>query len=86
MRAAMTEGLVIDVRGLKCPLPVLKMERRLRSCPAGMRVIVLATDPLAALDIPNFCREAGHQLLAAERDDGALRFEIEKGPAEPSAR
>jgi tRNA 2-thiouridine synthesizing protein A len=81
----MTESLVIDVRGLNCPLPVLKVERRLRSCPVGMRVTVLTTDPLAALDIPNFCREAGHRLLATERENGAIRFEIETGRVKPSA-
>jgi tRNA 2-thiouridine synthesizing protein A len=82
----MTEAVVIDARGLKCPLPVLKLERRLRSCPVGAHVTVLATDPLAGLDIPNFCREAGHRLLASEREEGAMQFEIETGPVKGSAR
>ena len=73
------EIILIDVRGLKCPLPVLKTERRMRDFPSGTRFVVLATDPLAAIDVPHFCGEKGHKLLAAGKDGEALRFEIEKG-------
>jgi tRNA 2-thiouridine synthesizing protein A len=73
------EALLIDVRGLKCPLPVLKTARRMSSRAAGTRFVVLADDPMAAIDVPNFCREEGHRLIAAERSGDALRFEIEKG-------
>jgi tRNA 2-thiouridine synthesizing protein A len=71
--------VTIDVRGLKCPLPVLKAERRMRDHPPGTRFILLATDPLAAIDLPHFCAENGHRLLAKSGDAGLLRFEIEKG-------
>lgn len=74
----MTEPLMIDVRGLKCPLPVLKTAKRMAPLGAGSRVVVLTTDPMAAIDIPHFCREHGHILLATGDLDGALRFEIEK--------
>jgi tRNA 2-thiouridine synthesizing protein A len=72
-------AVTIDVRGLKCPLPVLKAERRMREHPPGTRFILLATDPLAAIDVPHFCAEHGHRLLAKSGDAGLLRFEIEKG-------
>lgn len=71
--------VIIDVRGLKCPLPVLKAERRMRSHASGTRFVVLATDPMAAVDVPHFCNENGHRLLASGREDSGLRFEIEKG-------
>ena len=73
------EPVTIDVRGLKCPLPVLKSERRMRDYPSGTRFVILATDPLAAIDLPHFCAENGHRLLAKGGDAGLLRFEIEKG-------
>jgi tRNA 2-thiouridine synthesizing protein A len=75
----MTEPITIDVRGLKCPLPVLKTERRMRDLPAGTRLLVLATDPMASIDLPHFCNENGHRLIASRREGEALRFEIEKG-------
>lgn len=70
----------LDLRGLLCPLPVLKTRRRLAGRPAGTRIVVLATDPMAAIDIPHHCAEAGHLLLGQRRrDDGVLEFEIERG-------
>ena len=75
----MDGSIVIDVRGLKCPLPVLKTDRRMRDYPAGARFVVLSTDPMAAIDVPHFCTENGHRLLASGKEGDALRFEIEKG-------
>lgn len=74
----MDEPMIIDVRGLKCPLPVLKTAKRMSSLAAGARVIVLTTDPMAAIDIPHFCRETGHRLIDTSRQDHVLKFEIEK--------
>lgn len=77
----MDELRVIDVRGLKCPLPVLKAARRMKEYAAGTRFLLIATDPMAAIDVPHFCNENGHRLLADSREGGELRFEIEKGGA-----
>ena len=68
----------IDARGLKCPLPVLKTEKRLATLPAGAVLIVLATDPVAKIDIPLFCRQRGYP-CAETRDGDVLRFAITKG-------
>jgi tRNA 2-thiouridine synthesizing protein A len=75
-----TEGH-IDARGLKCPLPVLRMEKWLATAPAGARVTILATDPMAKIDIPLHCRQNGHTVTQDATDDGALRFAIIKGGA-----
>lgn len=69
---------LLDLRGLKCPLPVLRAEKRLAQLPAGARLAVLATDPVARLDIPLYCRQHGHECLVAATGD-TLRFEIQKG-------
>lgn len=50
----------IDARGLRCPLPVLKMEAALRRLPAGGRIRIVADDPIAAVDIPHFAQLGGH--------------------------
>ncbi|MGH6923732.1 MAG: sulfurtransferase TusA family protein [Propylenella sp.] len=75
----MDEPVLIDVRGLKCPLPVLKAARRIQQHAAGTRFLLLATDPVAAIDVPHFCNEHGHRLIASSREGAELRFEIEKG-------
>ncbi len=74
----MTEPVIIDVRGLKCPLPVLKAAKRMESLPPGAAVIVLTTDPMAALDIPHFCQEKGHRLVEQTDTGNGLRFLLEK--------
>ena len=73
-----SDAILIDLRGLKCPLPVMKTDRRMRDFVSRTRFVVLATDPLAAIDLPHFCSEKGHLLLSSSRDGDVLRFEIEK--------
>lgn len=68
----------VDLRGLKCPLPVLKTRRRLGEMQARSRLWVETTDPLAVIDIPHFCQEHGHRLVASERIEGGHRFLIER--------
>jgi tRNA 2-thiouridine synthesizing protein A len=46
---------------------------------AGQRLRVIATDPMAPIDIPHFCMEAGHNLLAAAQQDDGYVFVIERG-------
>lgn len=70
--------ILVDARGLKCPLPVLKLEKALAGAKPGGRVIVLATDPVARIDIPLYCRQQGHDLAMDETVDGAMRFAVVK--------
>ncbi|MEM8811903.1 MAG: sulfurtransferase TusA family protein [Pseudomonadota bacterium] len=70
---------VLDVRGLICPLPVLKAKKAMRGLKSGSRLRVEATDPLAVVDIPHFCQEDGHILLEQGEADGVHVFLIERG-------
>jgi len=79
----MTET-ILDVKGLTCPLPVLKANKALRSMAAGARLTVLATDPASVPDFNAFCRETGHALVAFSEDQGSYRFVIRKRD-DPSA-
>jgi len=69
----------LDLRGLKCPLPVLKTRRHMRDLAAGTLIRIETTDPLAVIDIPHYCREDGHQLLESAPIEGGHVFVIEKG-------
>jgi tRNA 2-thiouridine synthesizing protein A len=69
---------IIDCRGLKCPLPVLKTEKRLASMTPGARVVVLATDPIAKIDIPLFSTQNGHGCEMSVEGE-VMRFAIVKG-------
>lgn len=74
----MTTEAIVDARGLKCPLPVLKAEKALASLRVGGNLIVLATDPLAKVDIPLLCRQQGHHCTLTEHGE-TMRFTIVKG-------
>ncbi len=69
----------LDLRGLKCPLPVIKARRKIRDLAAGSLLQVETTDPLAVIDIPHFCHEDGHHLEASETLEASHRFLIRKG-------
>jgi tRNA 2-thiouridine synthesizing protein A len=73
----MTEK-VINLRGLKCPLPALRTRKILRGMAAGEVILVECTDPLASIDIPNLIHQTGDALEAAERADDVLTFRIRK--------
>ena len=70
---------VYDLRGLNCPLPVLKTQKRMRTMAMGDEIWVETTDPLAVIDIPNFAREKGHVLIATEQVEGGHRFLLKCG-------
>ena len=73
----MTET-VLDVKGMNCPLPVLRANRALRGMTGGDRLRVLATDRAAVADFQAFCRETGHALLAWSEEGGVFSFLIRR--------
>ena len=72
----MSEAIHLDLTGLKCPLPVLRTRKALRGLAPGARLVVVCTDPLAAIDIPNLVREEGGRIEARTREGALLRFVI----------
>jgi tRNA 2-thiouridine synthesizing protein A len=53
---------VLNLRGLKCPLPALKARKALAKLSAGEALVLECTDPLTMIDIPNLVRETGDVL------------------------
>ncbi len=68
----------IDARGLLCPLPVLKLRKRLKSLEPGQCAVLLADDPAAVVDVPHFCTESGHELLAVGSHETAQAYTVKK--------
>lgn len=69
----------VDCTGLLCPLPVLKARKRLLAMQSGQVLRVLATDAMAAIDLPHFCTESGHAFLGATEQDGISAYLIRRG-------
>ena len=67
----------LDLTGLKCPLPALMTRRALAQLAAGTKITVLASDPLAVVDIPHMCAEEGHKIENVTTRDGNSIFRIQ---------
>ncbi|MFD7306580.1 sulfurtransferase TusA family protein [Promicromonospora sp. NPDC059942] len=52
---------LVDARGLRCPLPVIRLAAAAKGLPAGTELTVLSTDPAAKHDVPAWCRMRGHE-------------------------
>jgi tRNA 2-thiouridine synthesizing protein A len=78
LRGPMAE-IVLNLRGLRCPLPALKTRKALKGLAAGDRLVVECTDPLSTVDIPNLLRETGDVLEADAQETGVFVFRIRKG-------
>lgn len=68
----------LDLSGLKCPLPVLRTRKALKSLQSGDRLEVLCTDPLAVIDVPNLIRETGDHIEVLKQGGDGIVFLIEK--------
>ena len=72
---------VLDLTGLKCPLPALMTAKALRSLPSGSYLAVTVTDALAPLDLRHLCQRDGHLVLGeGQNENGARRLLICRGP------
>ena len=68
----------IDLRGLKCPLPVLRTRKALAGSAPGDVLVVACTDPLAGIDIPNLLQATGDALENTRTDGQVTTFRIRK--------
>jgi len=73
-----TFDLILDARGLICPMPVLKAKKSLRDVPDGGILKVLATDPGSVADMKAFCEMTGNRLVSSEHEEGVFIYCIEK--------
>ena len=73
----MTEK-AMNLRGLKCPLPALRVRKMLSGLEADDIIIAECTDPLTTIDIPNLLRQTGDVLESKSEAGGVLTFRIRK--------
>lgn len=74
-----TPALHLDLKGLKCPLPVLRANKAMRDLAGGDVLEVETTDPASAKDFETYCQTAGHALLTRGETAGVFLFRIRKG-------
>ena len=72
------DDIVLDLRGLWCPEPVLRAKKALRNVPVGGVLVLECTDPLTAIDIPHFVNQTRQHMSGHERRDDLYIFRIIK--------
>jgi tRNA 2-thiouridine synthesizing protein A len=65
---------LIDARGLRCPLPLIRARQALASLPGDAVLVVLATDPEAPIDLAALASDTGRAFSSSCSDDGAWRL------------
>ncbi|MHC5306015.1 sulfurtransferase TusA family protein [Bartonella sp. LJL80] len=60
--------VIYDLSGLRCPLPLLKTQKKKKSLSPNVRLVVLSDDPLAPLDITHYCRQNGFSVEVEDKD------------------
>jgi tRNA 2-thiouridine synthesizing protein A len=70
--------VVLDAKGLNCPLTILKARKALQGVPAGGLLEIYATDPGAVKDFEAFCRSTGNELVTSSREGNVFKFVIKR--------
>jgi tRNA 2-thiouridine synthesizing protein A len=78
-----TDAVVVDARGHRCPTPSLKLQKAMARAGPGARFLLLATDPMARIDVPYLMSQKNGRVIAIEDVDGVLHITIETGLATP---
>ena len=68
----------MDLEGLPCPMPVVKVSRGIKEVEIGQVLEAVTTDPGALADFPAWARTSGNEILKTEQDSGVIRFYIRR--------
>lgn len=76
--ADLTADVVVDAKGLSCPMPILKAKKAMDSLVSGQMMELHATDKGAMNDVPAWAKQAGHEIMEATEEDGIFIFRVRK--------
>jgi len=68
----------LDLKGLLCPMPVIKMAKAIKEVEIGQQIEAFATDPGVTADIPAWCRTTGNELVVLEKQDKQFHFVVKR--------
>lgn len=74
---------MLDLRGLKCPMPALLARRALERAAPGETLVVMTDDPMAPIDMPHMCHQEGYEFVSVSREGDAARMTLRR-PEKPS--
>lgn len=70
---------LVDARGHVCPTPSLRLMKAMEGAPAGTVFVLLATDPMARIDVPYLMAQKQGRLLEVQEAEGVIRLTVQTG-------
>ncbi|NPV08132.1 MAG: sulfurtransferase TusA family protein [Anaerolineae bacterium] len=74
----MKADLVLDLKGLMCPIPVVRVSKAIKEVPVGGVIEATATDPGVLADIPAWAKSTGNEMVKTEREGKAIKFWVRR--------
>jgi len=68
----------LDLSGLLCPIPVVKVSKAIKDISIGEAIEATATDPGVLMDIPAWCKGSGNEMLKMDKDGSSFRFVVKR--------
>jgi tRNA 2-thiouridine synthesizing protein A len=74
----MQKDETLDAKGLMCPMPIVKLAKRMKDIPVGSVLELIADDVGSKEDIPAWCKRTGNELVGTKEENGAFFYYIKK--------
>ncbi len=68
----------MDLKGLPCPQPVIKVSKGIKEIQVGQVLEAITTDPGSLADFPAWARTSGNEILKTEQGSGLITFWIKR--------
>jgi TusA-related sulfurtransferase len=78
MSEEITVDKVMDLKGLACPMPVVKVSKGIKDVEIGQVIEAVTTDPGSLADFPAWARTSGNEILKTDQEGGVIRFYIKR--------
>jgi len=69
---------VLDLKGLPCPMPVVKVSKGIKEVEVGQVIQAVTTDPGSLADFPAWAKTSGNEILKTDQDNGQITFYIKR--------
>ncbi|WP_336788514.1 sulfurtransferase TusA family protein [Paenibacillus sp. MMO-177] len=74
----MQADIIVDTKGMACPMPIVKAKKALDTLQVGQTMVVLSTDKGSVNDFQAWVKQTKHELIKHEHEDGVYKFLVKK--------
>jgi len=78
MSEAINVDKVMDLKGMPCPMPVVKVSKGIKEVEIGQVIEAVTTDPGSLSDFPAWATTSGNEIIKTEQEDGVIKFYIKR--------